>query len=109
MHPPLPFPVGTDNYRERKNVLFRFSWDLPSSLFPEDPDSMVSDEEGLYSVGACVRRGGSACAVGLSEAHAEEDRRLLRVDQVCSLRLKSAARDPTAGSTDIPRNAGSKL
>lgn len=70
---------------------------------------MVSDEEGLYSVGACVRRGGSACAVGLSEAHAEEDRRLLRVDRVCSLRLKSAARDPTAGSTDIPRNAGSKL
>ncbi|XP_036166298.1 eukaryotic translation initiation factor 2 subunit 1 isoform X2 [Myotis myotis] len=32
---------------------------------------MVSEEEGLDSVGACALRGGAACAVGLSEAHAE--------------------------------------
>lgn len=35
-------------------------------------------ERGPYCVGACVLRSGFACAVGLSEAHAE-NRRLLRV------------------------------
>ena len=65
---------------------------------------MVSDEEGgLHPVGACVLRGGSACAVGSSEAHAEESRRLLRVDQVWSLRLKSVAPDTSAGFTHIPQ------
>lgn len=85
-----------------KHVLFRPSRDLHSFFFSEDLDSMVSDEEGLCSVGACVVQGGSACAVGLSGAHAE-DRRLVRVDQAGSLWLKSAARDPTTGSTVVPQ------
>lgn len=68
---------------------------------------MVSDEEGLCSVGACVVRAGSAGAVGLSEAHAEEARRLLRVHQVRFLRLKTATRSPTAGSTHIPQVSSS--
>ena len=43
---------------------------------------MVSDEEGPLSRWRLRAVSGSACAVWVSEAHAEESRRLLRADRV---------------------------